>query len=491
MLRGLGAAGAVAAFPTIVPSSVFGKAAPSNRINVGMVGMGRQALHANLKPFLYSDDARVVAVCDVDKWRLDRAKSEVDKHYKTGGCQATADWREVVGRDDIDAIMNSTPDHWHVPISLAAVRRGKHVSCEKPLTLSIAEGRELADAVRKHDVTFRTDSECRSNSYMHKLAELVRNGYVGRIKRIEVGVPTGDIAGGKADPMPVPAELDYDMWTGPAPMKPYTLDRVHTPHSYARPGWMRCRETCEGMVTNWGTHTIDVAQLLHNSEYTGPVSVEGTGQYPAPGSGIWGVLLSFRIQYRYADGVVLDYHTDKGAFIRVEGDEGWIHAPWLGGQMTASDRKILTAKLTDGDIRLPLRQDKEDFLYGIKNSAPTMADAEIGHRTCSMCQIGHIAIQSGRKLAWNPQIERFAGDDEANQMLQKSYRDPWGLDIKINRPRSRARTCAASGNGRECSRPAAPESFWYSRCRPRTPRNTCFQAALVQVEQRLTGHSSA
>jgi hypothetical protein len=171
--------------------------------------------------------------------------------------------------------------------------------------------------------------------------------------------------------------------------------------------------------------------LLHDTERTGPISVEGTGQYPAPGSGIWGVLLNFKIQYRYADGVILDYHTDKGAFIRVEGDEGWIHTPWFSGQMTASDRKILTTKLKDSDIRLPQRQDKEDFLYGIRNSAPTMADAEIGHRTCSMCQIGHIAIQRDRKLTWNPDTERFTGDDKANKMLYKSYRDPWNLNIKL------------------------------------------------------------
>jgi hypothetical protein len=221
------------------------------------------------------------------------------------------------------------------------------------------------------------------------------------------------------------------MWTGPAQMMPYTVDRVHPPHSYSRPGWMRCRQTCEGMVTNWGTHTIDVAQLLHDTERTGPVSVEGTGKYPAPGSGIWGVLLNFKIQYRYADGVILDYHTDKGAFIRVEGDEGWINTPWFSGQMTASDRNILRIKLKDSDIHLPLRQDKEDFLYGIKNNAPTMADAEIGHRTCSMCQIGHIAIQRGRKLAWNPDTERFAGDRKANQMLNKSYRNPWNLNMKL------------------------------------------------------------
>jgi predicted dehydrogenase len=431
VLRSFGGIGAALALPSIVPSSVFGQNAPSNRITVGMVGMGRQALYANLKPFLFSDEARVVAVCDVDAWRLEKAKGEVDKHYGNSDCLAIGDWRELVRRDDIDAIMNSTPDHWHVPIALAAVRQDKHVSCEKPLTLSITEGRVLADAVKKHGVTFRTDSECRTDAYMHRISELVRNGYVGAIKRIEVGVPTGDIAGGNAAPMPVPEELNYDMWTGPAPAKPYTLDRVHPRQAYTRPGWMRCRDTCEGMVTNWGAHTLDVTQLIHNSERTGPVSVEGMGEYPAPGTGLWSVLLNFQVQYRYADGVVVDYHTDKGAFIRVEGEDGWIHAPWLGGQMTASDPKILRIKLKDGDVHLPQRQDKEDFLYGIKNHAPTMADAEIGHRTCSMCQIAHIAIQRGRRLEWDPGRERFANDEAANAMLHRSYRAPWDLNIAL------------------------------------------------------------
>jgi len=430
-LRVLGGAGGGAAFPSIVPSSVLGKNAPAGRITVGMVGMGRQALYANLKPFLFSDEARVVAVCDVNRWRLEKAKAEVDKHYVNSDCLATTDWREGVGRDDIDAIMNSTPDHWHVPISVAAVRCGKHVSCEKPLTLSVAEGRVLADVVAKHGVTFRTDSECRTDAYMHRVAELVRNGYVGAIQRIEVGVPTGDVAGGQATPTPVPAELDYDMWTGPAPQRPYAVDRVHPPQAYTRPGWMRCRDTCEGMVTNWGAHTLDVTQLLHDSERTGPVSVEGKGEYPAPGSGLWNVLLSFQVQYRYADGVVVDYHTAEGAFIRVEGTDGWIHAPWLGGQMTASDPAILRIKLRDSDVRLPQRQEKEDFLYGIRNKATTMADAEVGHRTCSMCQIAHIAIQRGRRLQWDPDTERFVDDEKANQMLHRSYRKPWDLDINF------------------------------------------------------------
>jgi len=381
------------------------------------------------------DGVRIVAVCDVDKWRMNNAKGLVDKKYGDTGCRAYPDWREVVGRDDIDAIMNSTPDHWHVPISLAAVRNGKHVSCEKPLTLTIAEGRVLADAAKKHGVVFCTDSECRSHSYMHKTAELVRNGYIGKIKRFEVGVPRGDKAGGKGNPMPAPSELDYEMWLGPAKKKPYMLDAVHPPKSYGRPGWMRCRDTCEGMITNWGTHVIDVAQLVNNSERTGPVSVEGTGKYPEPGSGLWNVLIDFKVQFKYANGVTMDYVIDSaGAYLRVEGEEGWIQANWFRkGGFQASNINILRTKLKESDLRIPQRTDKGDFIHCIKNNAPaeSMADAEVGHRTCSMGQLAHIAIQRGRKLEWDPARERFVGNDEANRMLSRAYRAPWGLDIKI------------------------------------------------------------
>ena len=241
---------AVVGLPMIIPASVLGQNAPSNRINIGMIGMGRQAKQYNLGQFLGSQDTRVVAVCDVDRWRLANAKNQVDNRYQSNDCKAYGDFREVIARDDIDAIMNSTSDHWHVPISLAAVRAGKHVSCEKPLTRSIAEGRILADAAKKAGVVFRTDSECRTSTRMHTTAQLVRNGYVGNIKRIEVGVPAGDKPGGDPTPMPVPEELDYEMWLGPAPQEDYTLHRVHPRESYSRPGWMRCPDTCEGMITN-------------------------------------------------------------------------------------------------------------------------------------------------------------------------------------------------------------------------------------------------
>ncbi len=421
---------AAAATPMILPEGLLGAKAPSNRITVGMIGMGRQARYANLKPFLLSADTRVVAVCDVDAWRLANAKEDVDAHYGNGDCKTYRDWREVVARDDVDAVMVSTPDHWHVPVALAAVRAGKHVSCEKPLTLSIAEGRLLADAARREGVTFRTDSECRSHPDMHTAAQLVINGYLGSLKRIEVTVPAGDVAGGDSTPMPEPPELDYDLWLGPAPLNPYTVDRVHPRESYNRPGWMRCRDTCEGMVTNWGTHLLDVAQLAHGSERSGPVEVEGTGTYPAPDSGLWSVLLEFQARLRYADGVVVDYRTSEAPYVRFEGEEGWIQSTWFAGGdlkpgLTASSDALLHTELRLSDRYLPRREDKEDFIYGIKMGEPTMADAEIGHRTCSMGQLAHIAIQVGRALQWDPETEQFTDDEAANALLKRPNRGDW------------------------------------------------------------------
>ena len=436
MLGTIGATGAALGFPSIVPSSVFGANAPSNRITVGMIGVGRQGLKVNLRTMVHMPDVQLVAVSDVDKWRMNNAKKKIDETYGNQDCKEYADWREVIARDDIDAIMNSTPDHWHVPISLAAVRAGKHVSCEKPLTLSIAEGRVLADAAKKAGIVFRTDSECRTLSYMHKTAELARNGYLGKIKRMKCGVPRGDHPGGKANITPPPPELDYNMWMGPIAKKPYMVDAVHPPKSYGRPGWMRCRDTCEGMITNWGTHILDVAQLCNNTERTGPISVEGQGKYPAPDSGIWNVLIDFDAQFKYANGVVIDYIIDKkGAYLRVEGEKGWIQSNWTSpGGLQSSDRNILRTKLKDDDLHIPQRGDKRDFIHCIKNNAPeeSMADAEVGHRSCSLGQLAHIAIQvGGGKLEWDPDKERFPGNDEANALLSKSYRDPWDLNIKI------------------------------------------------------------
>lgn len=419
---------AAAAVPTILPGRLTGAAAPSGKVHLAMIGTGRQAYHTNLPTLLGMPEVRVVAVCDVDRKRAAAAKAKVDQHYGDAGCRSFGDFREALAMPDLDAVMISTPDHWHVLIALAAIERGLHVSCEKPLTRYLADGRVLADAARRKGIVFRTDTECRSHSYMTRTADLAINGYLGRIKRFEVGVPR-EVAGalGKPEPMPVPEHLDYEMWLGPAPFREYTPDRVHPQDLAGRPGWMRILDYCEGMVSNWGTHLIDVASLINGTERSGPVSVEGSGRYPQPGSGLWNTLLEFNLQYRYANGVTLDYKMDV-PYLRVEGDEGWLQAHWnSAGGLKASDPKILKVKFRDSDRRVPTRGDKADFIAAIRTGSTVMADAEIGHRTCSVGQLGHLAIQRGRRLEWNPDTERFTNDDEANRLLSGTCRAPWRL----------------------------------------------------------------
>jgi predicted dehydrogenase len=311
-----------------------------------------------------------------------------------------------------------------VPIAIAAVRAGKHVSCEKPTTLSIAEGRALCDEVARHARVFRTDSEFRSGANFRRACELVLNGRIGKVHTIRTGVPKGDTACPPQPAMPVPKELDYGLWLGPAPAAPYTLNRVHKPQSYDRPGWMRVRDTCDGMICNWGTHLNDIAQWGNGTDRSGPVEVEGTGVYPA--DGLWNVLLDFKVHYRYASGVELFYETGR-PYVRFEGSEGWVTANFGEPALDAHPKSLLTEPLRPNEIRLPARSDKEDFIYAIQHHVETMEPAEVGHRTNSLCQLGLIAIDLGRKLRWDPVAERFPDDPEANRLLTRPLRAPWGL----------------------------------------------------------------
>ena len=427
------AVGAVFAGPLLLPSSVLalaGQVAPSNRIAVGLIGLGRQAVYANLPAFLHAPDAQVVAVCDVDAWRLEQGRKKVEDYYasqqdsgKFKGCATYRDFRELLARKDIDAVMISTPDHWHVPMAVAAVKAGKDVCCEKPLTRSIAEGRILSDWVKREKRVFRTDSEFRSLSDFHRACELVRNGRIGKLHTIRTGVPATDEALPAQSEMPVPKELDYDLWLGPAPQAPYHEKRVHPSHGFGRPGWMRVRDYCDGLILNWGTHLNDIAQWGNNTDRTGPVDVEGRGQYP-PQDGLWNVLLRFEVEHRYANGVRLFYKSGQ-PYIRFEGSEGWVHVTY-GKAIEAHPESILQFKPGPNDVRLPAKNEKRDFLDAIKTRGDTMADAEVGHRTASVCHLGHIAIQVGKKLQWDPDAERFVGNDEANQHLHtKPLRAPW------------------------------------------------------------------
>jgi myo-inositol 2-dehydrogenase / D-chiro-inositol 1-dehydrogenase len=414
-------AAATLAAPMIIPCSVLGgkgRTAPNSRINIGMIGMGRQAYHVNVKSFLHADEVRVVAVCDVDSWRMENARKAVNKHYAqqqtSGDCLAYQDYRELLANSDIDAVMISTPDHWHASMAIAAATAGKDVCCEKPLCRTIAQGRQMAEAMRRYDRVFRTDSEFRSHRCFQRACELVQNGYIGKLHTIRTGVPKGDIACAPQPVMPVPPELDYPSWLGPAPTEPYTEYRVHPPHSYNRPGWMRVRDYCDGMITNWGTHLNDIAQWGNGTERSGPVEVEARGTYPS--EGLWNVLLDFEAEYKYANGVRLHYHISD-AHIRFEGDEGWVQADYKGRRLTAHPASILKSPTKPGDIRLLLKSEKQDFIDCMKTRERTLADAEVGHRTNSLCLLANIAIQRGCKLHWDPAKERFLDDDIANRYV--------------------------------------------------------------------------
>ncbi|MBC8875591.1 MAG: Gfo/Idh/MocA family oxidoreductase [Planctomycetes bacterium] len=442
--------GAGLAVPAVLPASALGadgKVAPSNRIGVGMIGLGRQAIAHNLPVFARAADAQVVALCDVDRWRLEFSKENpaavaAAKQRKIDldameGCFRTTDFRELLSRKDVDAVMITTPDHWHVPIALAAIKAGKDVACEKPIGLCVAHGRILADAAARAKCVFRTDSEFRSIPTWFKAVSLVRTGKIGQLKAIRTVAPCWNTPLPMQPTMPVPPELDYDMWLGPAPLAPYTEQRVHAPKSYVagydRPGWYGNRTYCDGGICNWGYHPLDVAQWGNGSELTGPVEIEGRGEFP-PIDGLWNVILGFDLRYRYANGVELFYtnagrnSTSKQVHVRFEGTEGWICA-WYGpDRLEAEPESLLTAQVNPEDFPFVQENEKRNFLNCVKTRERTLADAEVGHRSSSVAQLGYIACQVGRKLHWDPTVERFVGDDEANQLLcLLPGREPWNV----------------------------------------------------------------
>ncbi|MCY2995582.1 MAG: Gfo/Idh/MocA family oxidoreductase [Planctomycetota bacterium] len=422
-------AGTLLAVPAYVPAAALGaeaRSAPSQRINVGMIGLGRQAQLVNLRQFLGMPDVQIVAVCDVDAWRLETAQKTIEAAYAKPtasatyrGCDTYLEFRDLLARKDIDAVMISAPDHWHAPMALAAMEAGKDVSLEKPITRTIAEGRQLADTAKRLSRVFRVDSEFRSLAHLLRACELVRNGRIGKLHTIRTGVPAGDNVDcpyPDTVAMPVPKNLDYERWQGPAPRAAYHVDRVHPPGQLGRPGWMRVLTYSDGMVTNWGAHLNDIAQWGNDSERTGPVEIEGHGVSPPTGR-LWNVLKTFEIQYRFADGVRLFYQTDK-PYVRFEGSEGWIQADYPQG-LAAEPAAVLDAKIGPDGIHFPLKSDKQDFIDAVKTRGHTLEDAEVGHRTTSLCHLGHIAIRVGGKLQWDPKQERFLNSDAANAWIDK------------------------------------------------------------------------
>jgi predicted dehydrogenase len=411
--------------PTIVPSSVFGADAPSNRITFGCIGVGRMGL-GDLREILGFKQVRIIAVCDVDSNRVKYAQQLVDKHYNANGdCAAYKDFRDLIARDDIDAVSVVTPDQWHALPAIAAAKAGKDIFLQKPLTLTIKEGRVLSDTVRRYNRIFQVGSQQRSETNFRTACELVRNGRIGKLHTIKVGFGT-DPPTIPEPPMPTPDALDYDMWLGPAPLADYTEKRVHPQKGYDRPGWLRIQDYGAGMITGWGAHHNDIAQWGMGTEYTGPVEIEGRAEYPK--DGLWNVHGDFHIKYTYANGVKVICADNKKnqQGILFEGTEGWVSV--RRGLIDAGPKSLLTSNIGPNEIHLyKSNNHKANFLECIKSRRKTVAPVEVGHRSCSVCLLGDIAMRLGRKLKWDPEKEQFLNDDGANRMLSKPMRSPWCL----------------------------------------------------------------
>jgi predicted dehydrogenase len=442
----LGAA-AAAGFPTIVPSSVFGQLAPSNRINVGAIGVGRISRGHDLPGIWKYDQANIMAVCDLDANRVELGKALINGYYskKTGrpydGVTGYHHYRELLANKDIDAVVVSTPDHQHAIVAVDAVRAKKDVYLQKPASLTISEGRHMSDQVTASKQILQIGSQQRSWKQFYRACELVRNGRIGEIKHVEIGLP-GDPAGGNPAPMPVPTGFQYDAWLGSTPEVPYTVDRVMPLQGFSRPGWLRMEQFGAGMITGWGAHHVDTAHWGMNTELTGPVEIWGTAEFPT--SGLWDVHGKFLTHARYANGITMDISGDFPNGIKWYGTKGWIFVTRdemttptaTPGQtakiepLMASDPKILDSVIGPGEVHLYQSDDQHgNWLDCIKSRKAPTAPAEIGHRACSTCLLHHIAMKTKRHLHWDPAKERFIDDDAANAMLSRPQRAPYVMSV--------------------------------------------------------------
>jgi predicted dehydrogenase len=432
LLKTSAAAGMGLALPAVVPASVFGAEAPSERINVGCIGVGRMGT-GDLKEALGFKQVQVVAVCGVDSKRAALAQRRVESTYAGRspagdykGCAVYGDFRELCARGDIDAVQIATPDHWHVLPALEAARHGKDVFLQKPLSLTIREGRVLSDTIRRSGRVFQAGSQQRSDKRFRQACELARNGRVGKLETVMVGFGTDPGCQPKPT-MPVPENLNYDMWLGPAQWAPYTETRVHPQNSITdRPGWLRISDYSAGMMTGWGSHHLDIAQWGMGTEYTGPVEIVGQAEFPR--DGLWDVHGTFNIEYTYANGVKV-IAQDEQKFkngVLFQGDKGWVFVN--RESIDAEPKSLLEETIGPGETRLRASNNhKANFYECVKSRAETVAPVEVAHRSCTVCLLGDIATHLGRKLRWDPTTETFTGDTEANRLLSRPMRSPWCL----------------------------------------------------------------
>lgn len=427
------AACAASLFPTIVPSSVFGSFAPSNRFTMGFIGTGNNGINW-LKGFLRDERVRVLAVCDVNRegpgyWDgsirgREVAKRIVDQTYEGVGCAAYEDFRDVIARDDIDGIYIGTPDHWHAIIAIAAANAGKDIYGQKPLSLTIAEGRAMSNAVKRNGVVWQTGSQQRSDSNFRRACELVRNGRIGKLLTVRCGLPGGMPDYGKTadqtDPAPIPDGFNYDMWLGPAPEDYYCPARVGVNFRWNL-------NYSGGQLTDWGGHHPDIAQWGMDTEYTGPVKIKNPRAIWRTDHPVYNTATEYYFECEYANGVTLIISDKEKGGVTFEGTDGWV---WANrGRHDASSKEILESKIEDNEIHLYESSDHiTNFVDCVFSRQETASPIEIAHRSISLAHLGNIAMILGRDIQWDPGNEKIVNDPGANFFLKRAYRAPWVLE---------------------------------------------------------------
>ncbi|GDX40227.1 oxidoreductase [Armatimonadota bacterium] len=435
-------AAGVIGFPTVVPASALGrggKVAPSNRITMGFIGTGNQGTN-DLREFLHDERVQVIAICDLNRespgyWdgsvagrepakRLVEAVYADDKasgNYK--GCDTYTDFRELLARKDVDAVEVATPDHWHAIPVIEACKAGKDIYCQKPLALTISEGRAMSNAVKKYKRVFQTGSQQRSDSNFRRACELVRNGRIGKLHTVRCGLPGGrpdfGKTGDRKKPEPIPDGFDYNTWLGSTPEAPYTPARCHVNFRwiYAYSG---------GQVTDWGGHHPDCAQWGMGTEATGPIEIQNA-KAEFPPDELWDTATEYHFEALYESGVRLIISNKERGGVTWEGDAGWV---WANrGAHEASTKEILNSVIGENEIHLyESNNHYRNFIDCVISRKEPIAPVETAHRSITICHLGNIAMRLGREsLKWDPEKERILGDTEASNMLKRSYRAPWKL----------------------------------------------------------------
>ncbi len=420
---------------SIIPASAIGREnriAANERIQVGCIGVGPRGTSV-MKGFLQNKQCQVVAVCDVKKNVLKEKQEFVNTHYNSSDCKAYSDYRHLTARDDIDACMVATCDHWHVLCALEAVRSGKDVYVEKPLGLSFEEDQTLRQAVRQHNRIFQFGTQQRSDPKFQLACQLARSGKIGDIHKINVWSP-GSESGGDRIPRPIPSWIDYDFWLGPAPYKPYTQDRC------SNKLWWFISDYALGFIAGWGIHPMDIAYWGASEKFTGPWTVSGTGQFPT--EGVADTALNWQIQIQLGSGTQINFHgnpypdewkeryeDESGHGTAFEGTEGWVYI--RRGKINASPKSLLETKLEfpegSDEYQGSTNNHADNFLKSIRSRNQPLSEIEDSVKADGLCHISEIAIRLKREVAFDPHTERFINDDVANGKLLSFMRDPWHL----------------------------------------------------------------